>query len=95
LGERVRLAASGQLINPDYLEAIGWPAGAGVVTTIVIVVVLLLSSMDAVDGLAAGSRLPQQIAVGDCHTVRGVELFVYVKNFLVELKKASGFNELG
>ena len=52
----VWLAASGQLINPDYFDAIAWPAGAGVVTTIVIVVVLLLSVMDAVDGLVRATR---------------------------------------
>jgi|GEM_PF-831411 hypothetical protein len=52
----VWLAASGRLINPDYFDAIGWPAGAGVVTTIVIVVVVLLSVMDAVDGLVRAAR---------------------------------------
>jgi hypothetical protein len=45
----VWLAASGRHVNPDFFNAIGLPAGAGVVTVVVIVVVLLLSVIHATD----------------------------------------------
>ncbi len=52
----VWLTASGQLLNPDYFEAIGWPAGLGIVTGIVVAVIVLLSAMDSIDGIVRATR---------------------------------------
>jgi hypothetical protein len=50
------LTASGRLLNPDYFDAIAWPAGVAVVTTIVVVAVPLFSALDAIDGIVRATR---------------------------------------
>ncbi|WP_353813246.1 hypothetical protein [Agromyces sp. SYSU T00266] len=47
------LFTTGQLVNPEFLDVIGWPWGeaGGIVTTIIVVAVIAVSVWDVIDGV--------------------------------------------
>ncbi|WP_400994193.1 hypothetical protein [Agromyces sp. GXQ0307] len=47
------LFTTGQLVNPEFLDAVGWPWGeaGGIVTTIIVFAVIAVSVWDVVDGV--------------------------------------------
>ncbi|MGR0321167.1 permease prefix domain 1-containing protein [Agromyces sp. ZXT2-3] len=47
------LFTTGQLVNPEFLDAVGWPWGeaGGVATTIIVIAVIAVTVWDVVDGV--------------------------------------------
>ena len=52
----VGVARGGELLNPAFFEAVGWSAGADVVTWIIIVVIVLLSITNVATGFTCARR---------------------------------------